>query len=1358
MSSAGAIVPDGNYNVEFKLYNALSSSGSSQGSCTGDSACLWVETRTSGNVVRVVNGYLTVNLGSVTTLPSIDWSQNLWLGMNIGGTGTPSWDGEMTPRLQLTAVPYALNAGQLGGLSASGFIQNTVSVQSANVSVQAATSGTVAATFRANAAGTGDVLDLQNGSGAAVATFGSSGAVLVKNSANSPTAFQIQPSASTTDVLDVDTQNSRVGIGNNAPSYTLDVTGDINSSTALRIAGTSVCDTVGGTGCTAKSGSGFYIHNQVTPIQSANINIASGSGTASDPTAQIQLAAGQTGDALDVGLTNTSGTETNGLYINRNGAGTTTNALNITNTAGTLTNGLAFGGTIGTDINRASGALTLQGASGVTLTAGGTAQNINLTPSTTGAVMVGGTSPTITSLTNTGITLQGGTGTSTNNGGNVTLQGGTASGSGVKGLITLNGGTVYTTATFSSAVTATITQILIDSNTTILATATVANQAFTVPSPTITTAGRVIYIVNAGSNAFTLVASSITYSLNGGNTAILVWNGSAWTNSGASTLQAAYGLSTGGTNATPTIKLITGIDYINIQDADSPLGGASGSNFMALRSSNSSGLGSVVFGFGTLGQFFEQAATDNANVVQIESHAGGTYLGIDTSGQYVNIGSTAGSTGGSGAAGTAYSGSTVNIETSPNINSTVNIGSTTLAGGGTATINIGYTSTSGGGSIVNVGSGSGASSGSTIVRSATSLTLTGNAASTWSTAAGALSIQGAGGLNLNTSSNATVQVGNTALSSGTQTIGIGNNTTSGGTTNVTIGPGSTAGGSVILQGQGITNTITGASSNPTDIIKTTNNSTNAFQVQDSNSLSVLNADTQNDRVGIGTGTPAYQLEVVTANTGAISVLSVNDGIGGGQTGGVSVGYNSTPGSPTILDGFEAGSTSNFTTNAPGGTGSIGVATNIKHNGKYSAKIIESGSSVPTSLSYAKVITNGNTYAFREYVYEAARSSTRDLMYVTRSSANTIEVSEVNGAGNLCIYDGSSNICGAVTRPLSLSQWNKIELVGTVGGNVSLYLNNVLVVTASSANITATGSTATFAIGDLNGGGGNGYTKYFDDVEFDTSTTIQNNYGADSLGVTGSANFAGDFWASGPALFSDATTSTTAFVIQSSTGQALFSGDTTNNRIVIGTGTTGQTTPYLLVLDEGSSSADPTEVNGAMYYNANKGSFRCGVGGAWINCVNGIANNVSTPGLTGTISLSGAAGTIYICPIYLDGQMTINQIRTNVTSSPTTPGDIGLYNASGTLVLNGGSSSLTAATGIKTITPTQSAANRILEAGQYYAAITFNSANAGIEGVTQTGAMVQRMGTLSGGGLVLPSSITLSSITAGTLIPGLSFNN
>jgi hypothetical protein len=130
LNSAGAVVPDGYYNVEFKLFSSSSSSGSTQGSCSGDSACLWGEDYiynggSPDNRVRVVNGYLTVNLGSICAFSggtcgtfnntaTINWNQQVWLSMNIGGSGTSAtWDGEMSPRLQVTAVPYALAAQSL---------------------------------------------------------------------------------------------------------------------------------------------------------------------------------------------------------------------------------------------------------------------------------------------------------------------------------------------------------------------------------------------------------------------------------------------------------------------------------------------------------------------------------------------------------------------------------------------------------------------------------------------------------------------------------------------------------------------------------------------------------------------------------------------------------------------------------------------------------------------------------------------------------------------------------------------------------------------------------------------------------------------------------------------------------------------------------------------------------------------------------------------------------------------------------------------------------------------------------------------------------------------------------------------
>src|SRR5580700_8339667 len=97
-NATGSIAANGTYNVEFKLYNASSSYGSSQGSCTGDANCLWTEDYlvSASQGVQVVNGYLTVNLGSITAFPTnMNWHQQLWLTMRIGGTGaSPTWDTE----------------------------------------------------------------------------------------------------------------------------------------------------------------------------------------------------------------------------------------------------------------------------------------------------------------------------------------------------------------------------------------------------------------------------------------------------------------------------------------------------------------------------------------------------------------------------------------------------------------------------------------------------------------------------------------------------------------------------------------------------------------------------------------------------------------------------------------------------------------------------------------------------------------------------------------------------------------------------------------------------------------------------------------------------------------------------------------------------------------------------------------------------------------------------------------------------------------------------------------------------------------------------------------------------------------
>ncbi|HEX8923548.1 MAG TPA: hypothetical protein VF828_02340 [Patescibacteria group bacterium] len=99
----GSNVSDNNYNFTFSLYTTAS----------GGSP-IWTETWNSGTTqVSVTSGIFNVNLGAYSTFPpTVDFnSDSLYLGINFNA------DGEMTPRIRMTAVPYALNAEKVGGLT-----------------------------------------------------------------------------------------------------------------------------------------------------------------------------------------------------------------------------------------------------------------------------------------------------------------------------------------------------------------------------------------------------------------------------------------------------------------------------------------------------------------------------------------------------------------------------------------------------------------------------------------------------------------------------------------------------------------------------------------------------------------------------------------------------------------------------------------------------------------------------------------------------------------------------------------------------------------------------------------------------------------------------------------------------------------------------------------------------------------------------------------------------------------------------------------------------------------------------------------------------------------------------------------
>ena len=102
VNTDGTNVANDNYDFEFKLYSVS----------TGGTA-IWTETRITTNQVTVTDGVFQVNLGSVTALPgSVDFNtDNIYLGINFNNNG------EMTPRVQFTAVPQAFNALKVAGLT-----------------------------------------------------------------------------------------------------------------------------------------------------------------------------------------------------------------------------------------------------------------------------------------------------------------------------------------------------------------------------------------------------------------------------------------------------------------------------------------------------------------------------------------------------------------------------------------------------------------------------------------------------------------------------------------------------------------------------------------------------------------------------------------------------------------------------------------------------------------------------------------------------------------------------------------------------------------------------------------------------------------------------------------------------------------------------------------------------------------------------------------------------------------------------------------------------------------------------------------------------------------------------------------
>lgn len=501
--ATGGNVPDGRYNVQFKIYKG--GAGTAAGNPSG--SLQWTETYVNNggaNGVEVKGGYFSVNLGSLNPFgTSVDWDDDtLWISMNVAGSSVScttfgsapcAADGEMLPMKRITATPYALNAGQLGGKTASQFVQLAQGVQTD------ASSNT--SSIHINKTSTGNLVQLQN-DGTDVFTVENDGNLTLGN--NSDKTISIAQGAEDTagNHLTIAAGNGGAGSGANGGDLVLQ----------------------GGNAGGTDGNGGIVV-------------IESGNGTGSGGAGTIYI--GSSNDAgIQIGNTNlASGTQTVVIGGNENAGGTS----NVTIGAGASSGG-------GETVLQAKDSLTIatDGTDRATFTNTNAVHFGNgVSASAPDDFTIQGTNSTTADVAGGSLTIQGGNATTGDaDGGNVTISGGTASGAGVNGLVVLttptfatvtNDANCYTGgALVSASCTVALTSVN-NSSAAVIGFDTTAQTA-SLPDPTLSTPGRIFYVMAAGdSEEFSLfINSSDEITLPAKAAATLIWNGSDWAVAGLS--------------------------------------------------------------------------------------------------------------------------------------------------------------------------------------------------------------------------------------------------------------------------------------------------------------------------------------------------------------------------------------------------------------------------------------------------------------------------------------------------------------------------------------------------------------------------------------------------------------------------------------------------------------------------------------------------------------------------------------------------------------------------------------------------------------------------------------------------------
>lgn len=473
----------------------------------------------------------------------------------------------------------------------------------------------------------------------------------IYDDANAKVPLQIAANTATDTLI---LSSTGVGVGGYA-NYKFDVVGDINTSTGYRAGGTA------GTAITCSGGQVLQDAVSIGGIITGGTCAAASNGVttigAFSATA-IANGASITGNTLTLGVGDAT---TPGMVSTVAQTFTGDKTFNDDVLVSGTYNGNTFTGSeltfsaASTSVvqSAASQQMLLNGQNGLTVQTNGTTRATFATSNALylgngvaaaapNAFMLSGTGSNVTGVAGGALTVQGGNATVGDaNGGHLYLSGGTGVGTGVNGLVVISTPTFSTTPNDANcytggaivAASCTISTSSVNNSAVIFVGFSTTGQTATLPDPTLSTAGRVVYITAAnGSSDFTLTANGggvgNSVAMRQNTSATMIWNGNDWTAAGASsstTLQSAYD---------STLQSAGGAELV--------VSKTSSTNGLTIRDSTTNPVDGTLFSVQTSSA--ANLLTVNSNVTEYASNAGAETPGASSSTFPANTWTAIGST------------------------------------------------------------------------------------------------------------------------------------------------------------------------------------------------------------------------------------------------------------------------------------------------------------------------------------------------------------------------------------------------------------------------------------------------------------------------------------------------------------------------------------------------------------------------------------------------------------------------------------------------------------------------------------------------------------------------------------------